>query len=72
MATNSNDALPEVHEIERKDGDVTFRYLSVDGVGIFPFPGLMRDGPANRFQAIRNLKTDKHDIILATFMRSGT
>ena len=72
MTSNSEDLLPEVRKIERKDGEVTFSNLSVDGVGMIPFPGLQLNGPAEHFCAIRNLKMNKNDILLATFPKSGT
>ena len=72
MASNTNTALPEERQIERQDGEVTFSFPCVDGIAVPPFEGLMRGGPAERFLAIRDLKTDKRDIILATFLKSGT
>ena len=62
---------PCVRKIERTDGNITFSYISVDGIGMIPFPGLISEGPARRFQAIRDLETRNNDIILATYPKSG-
>ena len=73
MTSSPEVVLPEVRQIERQDGEVTFRYLSVDGIGLVPFPGLQfKNGPAEHFCAIRNLKMNKDDILLSTFPKSGT
>ena len=45
--------------------------LTYDGMMIHPFPGMLKDGPERRFQAIRDLDTNADDIILATYARSG-
>ena len=71
MASNSEEDLPEVRQIELKDGEVTFNFPCVDGVGIVPFPGILVNGPAEQFRAIKNLKTNKNDILLATFAKAG-
>ena len=46
--------------------------ITYDGMTIPPFPGILKDGPEKRFQAIRDLETNEDDIILATHSRSGS
>ena len=62
---------PYVRKIERKDGSITFSYISVDGIGMIPFPALLTEDSPHRFQAIRDLETKSDDIILATYPKSG-
>ena len=71
MTSDVDKDSPCVRKIDRTDGDITFSYISVDGIGMIPFPGLMSEGPARRFQAIRDLETKSTDIMLATYPKSG-
>ena len=63
--------LPKVGKKEANDGTVHFSIISVGEMGIFPFPGILLDGPAQRVTDIKNMETRTDDIILVTFPKSG-
>ena len=69
--TKSETPLPKVGRKEANDGKVHFSIISVGGMGIFPFPGILLDGPAQRVTDIKNMETKADDIILVTFPKSG-
>ena len=71
MTSTSDEILPSVGTIERRDGNVTFRLPCIDGMGVIPFPEMMRVGVAERYQAIKNLELRKSDILLVSHPKSG-
>ncbi|KAK3084800.1 hypothetical protein FSP39_019277 [Pinctada imbricata] len=56
--------------IFRKDGEIEFDILTVDGIGLAPYP--LPGGYPKRINDIINMDTRPDDIILATFPKCGT
>ncbi|KAK3093224.1 hypothetical protein FSP39_012919 [Pinctada imbricata] len=58
---------------QRKDGEIEFDFITLDGIGLPPFPAAYQPGGfPKRIKEIQNLDCRADDIILATYPKCGT